>query len=227
MELQSYSPSGYDSVFMDCPGSDDRDERVREMARFFQEVFGVIIFVIPIERTRSQQTRESLKEIAKFLNDRHELSDLRPVRILLSKVDQLDYRGRKKEELLKAILENKELLINDLLKELKELSHFDEFTIFSRQAYEGMILISTETLEDIVRPYSTHSQMSLDEKRALSDCPEGTERKIEGKTHFHNLYHLAEEGKMWDIESLRQWLNGLSPNCVPTSASRGRVFQED
>ncbi|KAK3365563.1 hypothetical protein B0T24DRAFT_682655 [Lasiosphaeria ovina] len=41
--------------------------------------------------------------------------------------------------------------------------------------------------------------------------------------NLHSLHRLAEQGDLWYVESLRDWLRGLSPNSVPDSA---RVWQD-
>ncbi len=81
--------------------------------------------------------------------------------------------------------------------------------IHSRGAGGDTFLLATEPLDEIVQLCSTHAQMSLDCKRALSGCLPDEERKIEGLYQFQSLYRVAEEGKLWDIESLRQWLRTL------------------
>jgi hypothetical protein len=221
MEIQLYHPLELSAVFMDCPGADDKDERIREMASLFREMFGIIIFVVPSDviKSRSKATDEALQEIANFLRDH---KDLRPVRILLSKADQLSFNRTKDEVFPNALLQSTKTVIEKLSR-LGNLG--DNFVIHSRRPCGDTFLLATETLEDIVQPYSTYAQMSLDGKAALSDCPAGEERMIEGLRHFQSLHRMAEEGKMWDVESLRQWLRTLSPNSVPDS--RGRVFHTE
>ncbi|KAK4186740.1 hypothetical protein QBC35DRAFT_436549 [Podospora australis] len=220
MEIQSYRPPGNNAVFVDSPGADDRDYRIRQMARMFREMFGILIFVIPCDRRRSQGTEKALREIANYLRDRK--SDLRPVRILLSKADQLEYHRKRPDVFHNAISECKKTAIHDL----RSLGNLEiDFVIHSRKVCDGMSLLVSETLEEIVHPYSTYAQMSLDNKKALSDCPPGEERKIEGLKQFQALYRMAEEGKLWDVESLRQWLRELSPKSVKESSTR--VFQNN
>ena len=73
--------------------------------------------------------------------------------------------------------------------------------------------------------YSTRAQLSLEGKKVLADCPEGEDRMIEGFHKFKMMYTMAQEGEIWDVESLRQRLRELSPNSMPDS--RGRVWQEE
>lgn len=190
------------------------------MARLFREMFGILIFVVPCDRMRPQGTEKTLREIATYLWERK--SDLRPVRILLSKADKLDFHHNRPEVFYDAVSECKKTVINDL-RWHGRLS--GDFVIHSRKVCGGMSLLVSETLEEIVQPYSTDAQMSLDDKKALFDCPVGEERKIEGLKHFRALYGMAEEGKLWDVESLRRWLRELSPNSV--RGSSGRVMQSE
>lgn len=219
MEIQIYKDARRDAVFIDCPGADDKDPRICEMARLFRNIFGILIFMIPSERTRSAATEKVLKEIAVFLRDRG--PDLRPVRILLSKADQLESSRTREEKIRNSVAESKRIVIRDL-RLLGKLS--EDFVIHSHQACSDGLLRATETLDDIVQPFSTYAQMSDEGKKALSDCPEDEVRKIEGKSLFHSLYNLANEGALWDIPSLRGWLRGLSPESVPPSA---RVWQDE
>ncbi|KAL2069468.1 hypothetical protein VTL71DRAFT_14147 [Oculimacula yallundae] len=220
MELQSFPSTNREAIFLDCPGSNDLDQHIREVARLFHGIFGITIFVVPMEHVRSQSIQNILTEIAIFLGDPR---DFRPVRILLSKVDQLDYNRKNDAGFRKAVQETR----RTFLEELKRVGSFkDDFAILSRQVRGKLILLTPETLEDITKPYSTYAQMTLDGRKALSDCddPQRIDRKIESFAQFRTLHGMAENGEIWDVESLRQWLRGLSPNCVPSSL--GRVFQE-
>lgn len=219
MEIQLYQSPKQDAIFIDCPGTDDQDSRIREMGRMFEEMFDITLFLVPSGKIRSQATNDALTKIAAFLRNR---KDFRPVRILVSKVDQLDHHRIDKTRFRNAVQESKRAIID----ELKAIGRFDkDFTIQSRQASGPMILLATETLEDIVKPFSTRAQMSLDHKKALSDCPPGTDRMIEATSLFKDLYKMAEEDELWDVESLRQWLLKLSPNSVPSTG--GRTWQEE
>ena len=53
-ELQSYTPGNLNTVFSDCPGFDDQDQHIREMARMFRDMMDVIVFVIPCNRVRAR-----------------------------------------------------------------------------------------------------------------------------------------------------------------------------
>jgi hypothetical protein len=86
------------------------------------------------------------------------------------------------------------------------------------------VIRKSEALEDIVKPFSTHAQMSLEDTKALADCPPGTECKIERASHFENLCELADKGELWDVQSLRAWLWDLSPKSVPLPKERVREY---
>ncbi|KAK1758805.1 hypothetical protein QBC47DRAFT_409639 [Echria macrotheca] len=218
MEIQIHRDTEREAAFVDCPGADDRNPRIREMAGLFRGMFGILLFVVPLDGTRSTAKEKALKEISMFLRRRG--SDLRPVRILLSKADQLPSKRSRDEVFRNSLIESKRTVI----RELRRLGSLPkDFVIHSRQARSDGALIASETLEDIVHPFSTHAQMSDDGKRALSDCPADEARKIDRLSLFHSLYRMAEEGYLWDIESLREWLRELSPNSVPDSA---RVWQD-
>lgn len=220
MEIQMYKDPGRDATFVDCPGADDKDPRIREMARLFRDMFGILIFVVPSDRSRAEAKVKALQEIADYLQLRNRSTDLRPVRILLSKADQLESSRSREDVLRNSVAESK----RNVIRELRRLGSLaEDFVIHSRQARENGALLTSETLDDIVQPFSTHAQMSDEGKKALSDCPRGVVRKIEGPSLFRSLYRLAEQGDLWDVESLREWLRGLSPNSVPNTA---RVWQD-
>lgn len=216
-ELQSYTPDNFNTVFCDCPGSDDQDPHIREMARMFRDMMDVIIFVIPCGSVRAQSTEAIYKEIAEFIGEHRRP---RPFRILLNKVDkEIEFDEEDPMAFEKELVESKKRAVN----EIRRLGKFPaDYKIKSRQAFRGMIVVGTESLEDVIYPFSTYAQMSND-KKALSDCNPNVKRKIKDPELHHTLYQLAESGILWDIESLRAWLRGLVPNGVP--GSKGRVFQ--
>jgi hypothetical protein len=214
MEIQSYHPPEHDAVFVDCPGSDDRDARIRELACILRETFGVVIFVIPFDQMRSEAKEIILRDIAGFLRKR---GDYRPIRILLGKADQRNFHSKKTAEFHDEIEKGKKYIIDEL-KRLGPLA--ENFGLRFRCMRGGFLDFDTETLNDIVQPFSTHAQMSLDGKKALSDCPPKEDRMIESQAKFQTLHDMAEKGTIWDIESLRDWLRKLSPNSVPDSTRR-------
>ena len=158
------------------------------------------------------------KEIVEFINHRREP---RPFRILLNKIDTIEYDEDEPQVFEHRVIQLKEVAV----EELNRLGNFPaNFEIRTRQPFKGAIVASNESLEDIVQPYSTYAQMSKKGSRALSDCKEGVKRRFGDLAEHRNLYQLAEKGVLWDVESLRQWLRNLAPNSVP--GSRGRVLQK-
>ncbi|KAF4456157.1 hypothetical protein F53441_1641 [Fusarium austroafricanum] len=214
--IQSYDSSDLGAIFLDSPGFDDQTPQIKYMADVFQELFAIVIIVIPMERTRSEATENALRIAIKLLNDRE---DTRPLRILLSQADGLDHHRNNKEVFRHTLRDVKEQFMSRLRHELGE-----DFTTFRQQLFRDGIVCKSEKLEDIVKPFSTHAQMSLDGICALADCPPGTPCKIERASHFGNLCELADAGEIWDIESLRAWLRDLSPNSVPMSNGRVREY---
>ncbi|KAF3317032.1 hypothetical protein TWF173_001038 [Orbilia oligospora] len=215
-EIQSYTPPGLATVFCDCPGSDDVNPEIRKMARLFRGLMNVIIFVVPFDQIRSKGTNAVFDEITHFIRENKQP---RPFRILLGKADQVEYDDtladltykftKLKKEAIQHISKEGKFAINHQIRTLLKLN--------------GTVVQSNETLQDIVHLYSTHAQMSMAGPRALSDCLQGTCRKVKDPDQHRHLNELAERGLLWDIESLRQWLHNLAPGSVPTS--RGRVFQ--
>ncbi|KAF3283202.1 hypothetical protein TWF970_001180 [Orbilia oligospora] len=215
-EMQSYTPPGLATVFCDCPGSDDVNPEIRKMARLFRGLMNVIIFVVPFDQIRSKGTNAVFDEITHFIRENKQP---RPFRILLGKADQVEYDDtladltykftKLKKEAIQHISKEGKFAINHQIRTLLRLN--------------GTVVQSNETLQDIVHLYSTHAQMSMAGPRALSDCVQGTRRKVKDPDQHRHLNELAERGLLWDIESLRQWLHNLAPGSVPTS--RGRVFQ--
>lgn len=217
--IQSYNPSDLGAIFLDSPGFDDQEPQVRYMAEVFQELFAIVIVVIPMERTRSEATESALSIAIKLLTDS---SDRRPLRILLSQADGLDFHRNNKEKFRTALRDVKGQFMDRMRKDVKE-----DFTTFRGQKFGDGVICVPETLEDIVKPFSTHAQMDLDNIRALSDCGDNYSCKIDRASHFENLRELADAGEIWDIESLRSWLRGLSPTSVPMSAGRVREYRDD
>jgi GTPase involved in cell partitioning and DNA repair len=216
-ELQSYTPDNLNTVFSDCPGSDDQDQDIRELARIFRDMMDIIIFVIPCGSVRAQRTEAIYKEIAEYIRQRRRP---RPFRILLNKVDkEIEFDEDDPKAFENQIVESKKMAINEIRRLGKFPAHH---TINSRQSIRGVIIVETESLEDVVHPFSTYAQMSSN-KKALSDCKPNVKRKIKDLELHQTLYQLAESGMLWDIESLREWLGGLVPNGVPSS--EGRVLQ--
>ncbi|KAF4344585.1 hypothetical protein FBEOM_1483 [Fusarium beomiforme] len=214
--IQSYDSNNLGAIFLDSPGFDDQKPEIKYMADVFQELFAIIIIVIPMERTRSEATESALRIAIKLLRDQE---DKRPLRILLSQADGLDHHRNNKQVFRDTLRDVKEQFMSRFRHELG-----NNFTTFRQQPFRDGIICKSEKLEDIVKPFSTHAQMSLDGISALADCPPGTPCKIERASHFTNLCELADTGEIWDIESLRSWLRDLSPNSVPVSTGRVRVY---
>ncbi|KAK6497143.1 hypothetical protein TWF506_004618 [Arthrobotrys conoides] len=215
-EMQSYTPPGLATVFCDCPGSDDVNPEIRKMARLFRGLMNVIIFVVPFDQIRSKGTNAVFDEITYFIRENKQP---RPFRILLGKADQVEYDDTL-EDLTYKFTKLKKEAIQHISKEGKFAMNLKIRTLLR---LNGTVVQSNETLHDIVHLYSTHAQMSMAEPKALSDCVQGTRRKVKDPDQHRHLSQLAERGLLWDIESLRQWLHNLAPGSVPTS--RGRVFQ--
>ncbi|KAF5608006.1 hypothetical protein FPANT_635 [Fusarium pseudoanthophilum] len=214
--IQSYDSGNLGAIFLDSPGFDDQKPEIKYMADVFQELFAIVIIVIPMERTRSEATESALRIAIKLLRDQE---DKRPLRILLSQADGLDHHRNNKQVFRDTLRDVKEQFMSRFRQELGE-----DFTTFRQQPFHDGIVCKSERLEDIIKPFSTHAQMSLDGITALADCPPGTPCKIERASHFGNLCELADAGEIWDIESLRSWLRDLSPNSVPMSSGRVRVY---
>ncbi|KAF4953521.1 hypothetical protein FGADI_5855 [Fusarium gaditjirri] len=214
--IQSYDSSSLGAIFLDSPGFDDQKPEIKYMADVFQELFAIVIIVIPMERTRSEATESALHIAIKLLRDQE---DKRPLRILLSQADGLDHHRNNKQKFRDTLRDVKEQFMARFRQELGE-----NFTTFRQQPFQDGIVCKSEKLEDIVKPFSTHAQMTLDGISALGDCPPNTACKIERESHFENLCELADAGEIWDIESLRSWLRDLSPSSVPMSSGRVRVY---
>ncbi|KAF5638010.1 hypothetical protein F52700_4713 [Fusarium sp. NRRL 52700] len=214
--IQSYNSNNLGAIFLDSPGFDDQKPEIKYMADVFQELFAIVIIVIPMERTRSEATESALRIAIKLLRDQE---DKRPLRILLSQADGLDHHRNNKQVFRDTLRDVKEQFMSRFRQELGE-----DFTTFRQQPFHDGIVCKSERLEDIIKPFSTHAQMSLDGISALADCPPGTPCKIERASHFGNLCELADTGEIWDIESLRSWLRDLSPSSVPVSSGRVRVY---
>ncbi|KAJ6017101.1 hypothetical protein N7451_000480 [Penicillium sp. IBT 35674x] len=218
MDIQMYETEDLSAAYLDCPGCDDQDIQIRDVAALVRDILNVIIFVIPCTEMRSVRTQSFLREIGRFLVTR---TDPRPVRILLNKVDLVTFRRHQISEFEVAVSQAKrhalELIRKDCGLEL-------DSPIPSRRAVSHPggfnVVLSTETLEDIVQPFSTHAQMSYDRVKALSDCDRDEVPMITDRSKFQHLYQMAQDGRIWDIESLREWLRNLSPLSVPDS---GRV----
>ena len=214
MDLQSYSPSGLNTVFNDVPGCDDEEPHIREMARLFRDIMSIIIFVVPYHNVRSQGTTAIFKEIAQFIRQRERP---RPFRILLTQVDNMDFDEEQTDEFRDHLVELKAVAVAKIMK----LGKFPaNYTIRTRQAVRGGIKLGNERIEDVVYPFSTFAQMSKTKRKALSDCDASAKPKIQDTDKFSTLYQLAESDVMWDIESLRGWLRGLVPNSVPNTKGR-------
>ena len=222
IDIQSYAPDELRTVFLDCPGSDDQDPRIRELSRLFRDLFDVVLFVVPCGEQRSQRTDQYLKEVADFLKER---KDPRPVRILLSKIDMFTFHRGRVGEFNSKVAANKKAVV-DKIREFGDLG--GEFVLRCRKAVRSSqgtgVVIGTETLEDIVQPYSTFAQMSYDVKRALSNCAlDGApdeEPMIQEPAKLRHLCLMTEQGLMWDVESLRQWLRTIDADSVPVSQRR-------
>ncbi|KAJ5710903.1 hypothetical protein N7488_005059 [Penicillium malachiteum] len=192
--------------------------QIQEMAALMRDALDVIIFVIPYSEMRSTRTQTFLREVGNFLATR---TDPRPVRILLSKVDTLTFRrhqilqfeltlSQAKQDAIQLICNHSSLTSDSPIPSQRAVSHLGD----------SHVVLSSETLEDIVQPYSTHSQMSSDSLRALSDCDRNDERMISDNAKFQQLYQMAQDGRIWDIESLREWWRNLCPSSVPFSEGR-------
>ncbi|SPJ88056.1 uncharacterized protein FTOL_12525 [Fusarium torulosum] len=145
--------------------------------------------------------------------------DFRPIRILLSKADRLEHNRNNKQVFHNTLADIKEQFMNLLRSELG-----DGFTTFRQQPFHDGVIRKSETLEDIIKPFSTYAQMSLEDTKALADCPPGTECKIKRASHFENLCELADKGELWDVHSLRTWLWNLSPKSVPLPKEQVREY---
>lgn len=237
MEVQAYEPPNCPAAtFLDFPGCDDQDPRMREIGRLFRAILDVVIFVYPQGSLRSETRERFLKEVADFLSKDQEK---RPVRVLLSKADQIPFNRHRPDNCTNAIKLNKEMTIDDIV-EYGKLG--PDFSVRCRQPVRSKrtsdwgsgIVMGTETLNEIVRPYSTYAQQRYMDGKALSDCQsskeeeprtseekeprtkEEKEPRITEKAMFRHLYDLAEEGELlWDVESLRQWLRNILPQSVP------------
>ncbi|KAK4171805.1 hypothetical protein QBC36DRAFT_315440 [Triangularia setosa] len=149
-------------------------------------------------RTMEIQMYKPLGRDAVFV-DCPDTDDRNPLRILLSKADQLESNRRREEVFRNSLAESKDSTIGEL-RRLGELP--EDFVIHSRQVCGDLTLLASEIINDIVQPFLIHGQMSLDGKRTLADCGEGEDRKIEGFSQFRALHTLADERRLWDIESL-------------------------
>ncbi|KAK6514539.1 hypothetical protein TWF281_004737 [Arthrobotrys megalospora] len=215
-EIQIYTPPNLTAVFCDCPGSDDRNPRIGELPGLFRGLMNIIIFVIPFDGIRSMRTETVYKDIVQFITQSKEP---RAFRILMNKIDQMDYDDTV-EDLADKVIEHKKAVI----EQINRIGNFSaDHRIRTLLSLDGTIVRSYESLEDIVQPFSTWAQMSRTGSRALSDCPAGTRRRVKNLDDHQNMYHLAERGVLWDIESLRQWLRSLAPNSVPDSS---RILQD-
>ena len=216
--IQSYNSSRLGAIFLDSPGFDDQTPEIKYMADIFQELFAVVIIVIPMERTRSEATEKALRVAVNLLLNR---DDKRPLRILLSRADGLDFNRKDKEVFRATLRDAKEQFMSSLRSAVGE-----DFSSSRKQKFGEGIVCVPETLDDIVKPFSTHAQMDLDGIRALSDCGSDYSCKIERASHFENLWELADAGEICDIESLRFWLRELSPGSVPMSDGRVRHYRD-
>ncbi|KAJ4007335.1 hypothetical protein NW766_010019 [Fusarium irregulare] len=214
--IQSYNSSRLGATFLDSPAFDDQIPQIKYMADVFQELFAVVIIVIPMERTRSEATEKALRVAVNLLLNH---DDKRPLRILLSRADGLDFNRKDKEVFRATLRDVKEQFMSSLRSAVGE-----DFSSSRKQKFGEGIVCVPETLDDIVKPFSTHAQMDLDGIRALSDCGSDYSCKIERASHFENLLELADAGEIWDIESLRSWLQELSPGSVPMSDGRVRHY---
>ncbi|KAL4732193.1 hypothetical protein ACLX1H_001201 [Fusarium chlamydosporum] len=217
LEIQSYDSNALGAIFLDSPGFDDQDAQVRHMAEVFQELFTVVIIVIPMQRTRSEATESAMSKAISLLRDR---SDRRPLRILLSKADGLEFHRKDKKKFRGILRDVKSQFMTRMRNSVGP-----EFTSCRGQPFGDGVICAPETLDDIVKPFSTYAQMALDEPRALSDCGTDYYCRIDIESHFESLRDLADAGEIWDIESLRSWLRGLSPTSVPMSTRRVRKYR--
>ncbi|KAK6498453.1 hypothetical protein TWF481_011045 [Arthrobotrys musiformis] len=235
-EIQTYAPSGAETVFCDCPGLDDSNAGIREMARLFRGLMNIVIFVIPHTNINSQGTSSIFQEVANFIKTNNETKHPRPFRILMSRADEVDYEVTL-ECLRNNLIELKKSAIQDLHQHLSckpELDAHGEpsinqsrnqtepinFEIKTILKFNDTVIQSRESLRDVVHLYSTHLQMSSTGVRALSACPPGTRCKIGDARKYRHLTRLARENLLWDIESLRDWLRSLSPDIIPSSGGR-------
>lgn len=195
------------------------------MARLFRGMLDVVIFVV------SQQSLGGkghiCQEIAHFLSLRHSRGDRRPVRILVSRVDELPLEENGRSFFEDTIEEKRKQVHDTIEKALHELeldaSEDSKTTFGIRQGHEGGLIAGVETLDDMVKAFSTHAQMSQVGQRDLSMSAEGNPaRQLQSEEKHQVLYKLAKRGKIWDILSLREWLRSIEPDCLPAS-SRGRV----
>ena len=213
MDIRMYEQEGGGAVFIDCPGEDDQQEGIREIGNIVRDMLNVIIFVFPlVTANRSEAASNFFTKVANFLRSHHSRSDYRPVRILLSKADCNYHPSR-----VEAFKKTREQYKAKVISELETLGGLgQDFRVFSRRTYQGMSLIVAEPLEQVVQVYSSHAQKATD-GTALCDHDERTEnvgREIYMEEHFKLLYDMAEAEELWDVVSLRRWLNELKPNCV-------------
>lgn len=84
-----------------------------------------------------------------------------------------------------------------------------------------MTLVVAESLEEVVQLYSNHAQMSADRK-ALCDYENstGVRRAIWHPDHFEVVNDMVKEEEIWDVVSLRVWLNKLWPKCILQKIAR-------
>ncbi|PTD06831.1 hypothetical protein FCULG_00006500, partial [Fusarium culmorum] len=114
--IQSYNSSELGAIFLDSPGFDDQIPQIKYMADVFQELFAIAIIVIPMERTRSEATESALRIAVKSLLNR---DDKRPLRILLSQADGLDFHRNNKEVFRATLRDVKDQFMSKLRKEFK------------------------------------------------------------------------------------------------------------
>ena len=220
-ELQTYKPEGCKAVFADCPGFDDRNERIRNFSRLFRSLMHIIIFVVPFGQTRAKGREEMWTgQIASYIKNREMHHDRRPFRILINKIDQLSSMDEEQTEVPRKQVSE---LKAEVIAEIRRLGGLDDdFQTKTRKSVNGKIVAIMENLEDIVQPFSTYAQVSKAGMKALSDCQAGERPKMSDPETRQNLYQLAESGLIWDVESLRQWLRGFSTDIIHDSG-RGRV----
>jgi len=186
MGIQMYQPIGTNTIFIDCPGVDDREPEIQTMGRMVRDMLSVVIFVFPVTtEIRTEAAYKWLKEVAEFLSSHDSTSDYRPVRILLSNTDELKHNPydplkveayRRRQPQYKA----------DFIEQLMELGKFCEgFKVLSRRRCQDMTLVVAESLEEVVQLYSNHAQVSADRK-ALCDYENstGVRRAIWHPDHF-------------------------------------------
>ncbi|RGP69083.1 hypothetical protein FLONG3_7936 [Fusarium longipes] len=131
-----------------------RRAQIKYMADFYEESCAIVIVVIPMQRARSEATENALSIAVKMLLDR---DDRRPLSILLSQADGLEFHRNNKEVLLATLRDVKDQLMSSLRKEVDE-----NFTSFRLERFGDGFVCIPETLEDIVKPFSTHAQINLD-----------------------------------------------------------------